>query len=169
MDQYDGVVFCVYFYCWVQLVECVVGLVVVYVCVQFYYFEVVFFDVEFQFCCIVFWVLVWVVCEVVDEVVGVFLCEFGDVCYVVVNVVVVVVIVVVIVGVVGWWLDEFYVDVVWFVVDDVWVVYYFQQVFVGEWFVGMVLCFVDEVGWVQVCIDDYVMFWNWERGVCVRW
>lgn len=44
---------------------------------------------------------------------------------------------------------------VWFVVDYVRVVYYFEQVFVGKGVVVVLLCEVYQVGGVVVDVDDY--------------
>ncbi|MNE48626.1 hypothetical protein D3C80_1431010 [compost metagenome] len=160
VDQHHDVVLGADLHRRTQPVQRPVRAIAVHVGVQLEHLEAVFLDVEFQLRRTVFRSPARVEVEVADEAVRVFHAEFGDVGHVVTHTFAAPAVAVAITGVARWRLDEAHVDAARFAVDHVRAVHQLEHALAGEGFAGVAPGLVDQVGGVQMGVDDH-RFSSW--------
>ncbi len=156
MDEHDDAQLRTFLHGGPQPFECAVRAIAMHVGMQLQHLEAIFLDVEFQFRCSVFRAPPWIVIEVADEAVRILLAELGDIGHVVSNAVASATVAVAVACIAGRRLDEAHIDPAWLAVDHIGPVHELQHTFAVKRFTGMAPGLIDQIGWMQMGIDDHL-------------
>src|SRR5450830_118234 len=166
VDQHDDVIFGAHLHRRAQPVQRPVGTVAVHVRVQLEHLEAVFLDVVFQFQRALLRTPAWIEGEVADKAVRVFVAKLRDIGHIVADAVAAAPVAVAIARIARRRLDEAHVDAARLAVDDVGPVHHLEHALAVERFARVAPGLVDQVGGVQVGVDDHCQ--SPERGAAQR-
>lgn len=157
VDEHDDAEFRALLHRRAQPVEGPVGPVTMHVGMQLQHLEAVFLDMEFELGRAVFRPPAGIVVEVADEAVRVFLAKFGDIRHVIADAFAAHAVAVAIACIAGRRLDEAHVDPARLAVDHIGSVHQLQHALAVEGRAGVAPCLVDQIGRVEVGIDDHAI------------
>ena len=129
--------------------------------VQLEHLEAVFLDVVFELERAILRAPTRVEIEIADEAIRIFLRQVGAVLHVIAHTVATLAVAFAVAGIAGWRLDKPHVNAARLAVDVVGPVHQLEHALTGERLAGVAPGFVDQIGRVQVGIDDHWVLRNW--------